>query len=320
MIRCSLNRLLVFALVVSSGASIVTRSMAADANQNTIDVYDCVVRFSEEVKVPAMESGRVAEVNVQANDTVTEGARIARLDDGTLQIRRREALLRLNSARNEAVDDVELRYAETARDEAKAELEMNQSIQNDVRGAVPMTQMRRLRLAVDRGDLEVALANKRRKQADIEVLLREADLAVIEDELENLKVTSPIDGVVLDVARANNEWIDKGVPIVTVARIDRLHVHALVDGRLISAAICAGLPVSVHWDDPSSGESKSLRGKVLSVDPEILPGERFRLHAEVVNRPDERNPQQWQLKPGADVRMTVYANTSVADRQPMRFK
>lgn len=293
---------------------------AADRNENTIEVHDCVVRFSEAIKLPAMESGRVEEVIVKPNDLVTAGTAIARLDDRTLQIRRRAALLRLNSSRNDAVDDVELRYAETARDEAEAELETNRSIQNDVRGAVPMTQMRRLRLAVERGELEVALANKRRKQAELEVLLREADLAVIDDQLENLKVISPIDGVVLDVVRSESEWIDKGVPIATVARMDRLHIHALVDGRQISPALCPGLPISVHWDDPSSGESKSLRGKVLSVDPEILPGERFRLHAEILNRPDERNPQQWQLKPGADVRMVVYANTSVADRQPMRFK
>ena len=257
---------------------------------------------------------------VKPNDTVIAGTQIARLDEQTLLIHRRAALLRLNSARNESVDDVELRYAETARAEAEAELEMNRSIQNDVRGAVPMTQMRRLRLAVDRGELEVALATKRRKQAEIEVQLREADLSVIDDQMENLRISSPIDGVVLEVARSENEWIDKGMPIVTVARMDRLHVHALVDGRQIAPSLCHGLPVSVHWIDPTSGDPKSLRGKVLSVDPEMLPGDRFRLHAEVINRADERNAKQWQLKPGADVQMKVYANTSMADRLPMRFK
>tara|TARA_R110002049_G_scaffold4601_5_gene32121 strand:+ start:175675 stop:176637 length:963 start_codon:yes stop_codon:yes gene_type:complete len=296
----------------------ILRSPAAESDSMEIEVYDCVVRFSQQVDLPAMESGRVAEVLVKPNDTVEQGTRIARLDDRTLVIRRRAALLRANNARNDAIDDVELRYAETALAEAEAELDTNRSIQNDVRGAIALTQLRRLRLAVDRGKLEVALAKKRRKQAEIEVQLREADLSVIDDQIENLAVDSPINGVVLDVAQSPGEWIDRGQPIATVARMDRLHVHALVDGRQIAPALCTGLPVSVHWVDASTGQSKSLRGKVLSVDPETLPGDRFRLHAEVLNRADERDATQWQLKPGTDVRMKVYASRRIASLNPAR--
>ena len=299
---------------------------AADANPsdnddpNAIEVYECVVRFAEEVKVPAMESGRLDGVFIKPNQTVTVGTKLAQLDDDTLRSLRRVAVLRYNSSRSEATDDVELRYAETALAEAQAELDMNRSIQNDVRGAVPLTQLRRLRLAVERGELEVSLAKKRREKAAIEVQLREADVSMLDHQIENLAFKSPIDGVVLDVNRTNNEWIDKGQPIATVARMDRLHVHALVDARLISPTLCSGLPVSVHWIDTSSNQQKSLRGKVLSVDPEMFPGERFRLHAEITNRADERDTNQWQLKPGANVRMKVYRRESLADRPLMRFK
>jgi len=301
-------------------ASTVDGSDGETTSGSTVDVADCAVHFAAEVKIPAMESGRVAQVFVQTNAAVAAGTELARLDDRTLVIQRRAAVLRLNSARTEAIDDVERRYAETALAEAQAELDMNRSIQNDVRGAVPLTQMRRLRLAVERAELEVALATKRRQRADIEVQLREADLAVIDDQIANLRLVSPIDGIVLEFARSANEWIDKGQPIATIARIDRVHVHALVDGRMISPAVCTGLPVSVHWTDPRTGQSHSLRGKVLSVDPEMLPGHRFRLHAEIVNRMDPPSTGQWQLRPGAEVRMKVYVPTSLANRTATRFQ
>lgn len=298
---------------------LLTTSFVANAQSPAVstatEVQDCIVRFAREVQIPALETGRVAELLVKTNDTVESGTTIARLDDRSLLIRRRASMLRLSAAESNADDDVEVRYAQLALAEAEAELDTSRSIQNDVRGAVPLSQVRRLTLAVERGQLEVTQARKRMKQAELEAQLREADLAMIDDQLKKLNVESPLGGVVLDVTRSVGEWIEKGQPIATVARIDRLHVHALVDSEQISPAGCRGLPVSVRWIDRASGEEKSLRGKVLSVDPQVLPGGRFRLHAEIINRTAPNDPSQWLLKPGAEVSMKVY--TSVA-RSPKR--
>ncbi len=202
--------------------------------------------------------------------------------------------------------------------EAQAELDTSQSIQRDVSGVIPLSQMRRLRLTVERGGLEVARAKKRHKQAQVELELREADLSLLDDQLRNLHTESPIDGIVLEVARSAGEWIEKGQPIATVARIDRLHVHALASSEQILPCACRGLPVSVHWVDAATGSEQSLRGKVLSVDPQMLPGGRFRLHAEIVNEPDQQDETQWKLTPGTKIRMKMYV--SVASRSDRRVK
>jgi len=278
-----------------------------------IEVQDCAVRFAAEVEVPALMTGRVAEVIVAANDTVKLGAPIARLDDRSLLIRRRAAQLRFQHARDDSLDDVEINYAKVAKQEALAELDVSRSIQKDARGAVPLTRMRQLRLAVERGQLEVAQAKRRMKRAEVEASLREADLAVIDDQMRNLHVESPIGGVVLEVDREPGEWIEKGQPIATVGRIDRLHVHALLGSDKIAPSQCKGLSVSVHWINPTNGKESSLRGTVLSVDPQMLPGGRFRLHAEIVNRNVDNHPDQWQLHPGAEVHMKVFP-TTVATR------
>ncbi|GAA5506854.1 HlyD family secretion protein [Novipirellula caenicola] len=283
------------------------------AENSTIEVTDCVVRFAEEVHVPSVESGRVAAVNVKLNEPIDSNAIIARLDDRSLKIRHRASTLRLDHARRTAMDDVELRYAETALAEAEAELDSNRSIQKDVSGAIPLSHLRRLRLAVERGELEVALAKKRRVEAQVEVEMREADVAMLDDQLRNLEITSPLAGTVLEISRSPGEWIEKGEAIATVARLDRLHVHALVRLDALPMGQCQGLPISVRWVDSHSGVERSLRGSVLSLDPQVLAGARYRLHAEVINRRDENDPSRWQLVPGTEVRMTVFVNQPVAE-------
>ncbi|WP_165440777.1 HlyD family secretion protein [Rubripirellula amarantea] len=280
----------------------------------TVEVDECLVRFAKEIQVPALATGRVDQVMVQKNDFVETGSPLARLDDRALLIRRRTAQLRVTSAREQSSDEVEIKYAEVALAEAQAELDNSRSIQNDVRGAIPLTQMRRMRLAVERGELEVTQAKKRKLRAELEVQLREADLSEIDDAIGHLHTDSPIDGIVLEITRAAGEWIETGETIAQIGKIDRLHVHALVRGDKLSPTQCRDLPVSVHWTDPSNGKNHSLRGHVLSVDPQTLPGGRFRVHAEIKNTRSSGSAsdqhQSWLLTPGTPVSMKLYVPAS----------
>ena len=293
-----------------------------DALPIGIDVQDCVVRFADEVEVPSLATGRVAEVFVANNQSVEVETRLARLDDRSLLIRRRSGQLRLELARSAAADEIELQYAETALAEAEAELDTSRTIHQDVSGAIPLSQLRRLRLAVQRGELEVARAKKRSLEAQTAVDLAEAELAVIDDQLQNLQIESPLAGTVLEVNKSAGEWVETGETIATIARLDRLHIHALLPSSVLPPEHCQGLSVSVHWVEPVSQAECSLRGRVLSVDPQVMPGGRYRLHAEVVNEPATavKKPSAsgtasgWKLRPGAEVRMKVYAPAGVAQR------
>jgi multidrug efflux pump subunit AcrA (membrane-fusion protein) len=287
----------------ASGASVATieKSVAA------IEIRDCVVRFAEKVDVPALTSGKVAEVSVAANDAVDAGDPVARLDGATLLIQRRAAQLRQRLAQADVSNDVERQYAKTALAEAQAELDANRSVYQDVAGAVPMTQLRRMRLAVKRGELEVARVEKRRKQSETEVELRNADLSLIDQRIEELRTESPLRGVVLEVTRSAGEWIEQGEPLATIARIERLHIHGLADSHEVAPQDCLAAAVSVHWVDAATGRSRVLRGKVLSVDPQLLPDARYRVRAEIENRLEPGSETVWQLNPGTEVRMKVHA-------------
>lgn len=269
-----------------------------------VELQDCVVQFAREVRVPALASGRITRVFVKLNDVLAAKDPIARMDDRSLLIQRNAAVLRLNVAKGEVADDLKLQYAETSLAEAQAELEANQGIQKDVSGAVPRIRLKKLRLAVERGNLEVAQAKKSIKQSHIEVQLREADLSVLDDQLRNLHVESPLDGVVVELNHNEGEWIERGDSLATVAQINRLHVHALVSSSEIAPRSCKGQAVTVHWIDPTTGQALSLRGEVLSVDPELLSGGYYRLRALILNKVEPKSGQ-WMLTPGMEVNMKM---------------
>jgi len=273
-----------------------------------VQVQDCAVRFSEELDVPSTESGLIAELSVAAGDAIAWGAPIARLEDRSIRIRNRAATLRLESAIQQSSDDLELQYAETARKEAEAEWESSRSIHLSVAGAVPLTTIRRLRLSVERADLEVARAKKAADLAKIEVDLRAADVSMIEDTLRRLQIQSPLAGVVLDVFRQRGEWVTTGEPVARLARLDRLDVHALLSAEQVAPPACRDQPVSVRWNDPTTGAGRSLRGRVTAIAPQRLAGSRYRFQASVANEKTS-DGKDWVLHPGTEVRMFVYPKT-----------
>lgn len=274
---------------------------AAEPASSGVEVDDCAVRFAQEIDVPALESGALVELAVRQNQPVTRGETVARQDDVALLIRRRSAELQRAAAQEQLRDELELQYAQTARAEASAELEANRAVYDDARGAVPLVLLRRQRLAVERADLEVQRAVKAQRLAQIEIDLRSADLEVIEHQLRRLTIQSPLGGVVLQVYRQPGEWVSAGDPVVRVARLDQLHVHALASADRLPPHSADGQPVTVHWSN--QGRRLALRGRVLSVDPEMLGGRRYRLHAQVDN---VRDDQHWRLLPGTEVSMTVH--------------
>ncbi|TWT93143.1 HlyD family secretion protein [Neorhodopirellula pilleata] len=304
-----------FLASTSTSAQTTGQDPPTRSSGDSVVARDVVVDFAGQVDVPARTSGPVAVLPVQRNQWVRSGDLLAQLDDSQTVIRRRAAALKEQAARLVIQDSVEIRYAETALAEAEAELDDGQAASERVSGAVARNQLRRMKLAVERAQLELARAEKERRQAEIDLQLRAADLAVIDHELAQLKCVAPIEGVVLEVHREPGEWVHAGEPLVTIADAAVLHLHSLVHADELDPARCVGLPVSVQWTkvDPSSGEDieQSLRGKVLSVDPTRLSGNRFRLHAEVANRRNvtTNSPLEadgWQLSPGMDVTMTIH--------------
>ncbi len=270
-------------------------------------VEDSIVRFAQEIDVPALESGALEELRTRQNESVQAGELIARQDASSLLIRKRSALLQRQAAQEQLSDDLDLQYAQAARAEANAELEANRGVYNEASGAVPLSLLRKLRLAVERAELEVARAEKKRRLAQIDVELRAADLDLIDNQLGRLEMTSPVTGVVLEAYAEPGEWVAAGDPVARVARLDRILIHALCSIERLPPEHCRNQVVTVIWSTQEG--RRVLRGRVTSVDPELLGDGRYRLHAEVENR---REGERWWLLPGTEVQMTVHPVQAVS--------
>ena len=305
-----LSNLACVVLLACIGGIALARAADAQSPTRDVEVQDCVVQFSDEVEVPALESGRVAELHVRTNESVSEGGPILRLDDNSMLIRRKAAQVRLESAKRDSKSRIELEFAQAALEEADSELKLNLRIEKNEPASNTRDRMRQLRLSQKRALLEVARAQQRIDQAFVTVELQESEIAVLDDQLRRLHADSPLSGIVLDVAKSKGEWVEKGQTVATIARIDRLHVHAFIQSSQIAATKCVGLPVSVSWRDTAAKRSRVLHGKVISVDPHRLPGSRYRIHAEIVNAREPVDQSHWQLNPGMDVRMVVHKDLS----------
>lgn len=291
-------------LVWTSACLLATSPLAASP---PVAVEDCVVRFAEVVDVPALDAGALAEVAVRQNQEVQAGQLLARLDDASLAIRRRAAELKRALAQQQLNDDLEVKFAETAYQEAVEELESNRAVYEASSGAVPLSTLRRLRLAVERANLERERVKKLSRQAEVELELQTAELEVIDDHLRRLQVESPISGIVLTVEHHAGEWVATGESVAQVARMDRLQVQALLTEHALPPRAARDASVMIRWSE--AGEEHSLRGRVVSVDPQLLSGGRYRIHATVENR---TVPGGWLLAPGREVQMLIHPLAATA--------
>lgn len=295
---------LTIAFVHCSGPSL----LADDIEPKIVEVEDCVVRFAEELDVPARAAGAIADVQVAINQSVRTGMLLAKLDDENLLIQLEQMEFRIAGATRKANDEIESDYAAAVLEEATANLESSRRLQRSRSGAVSENALRQMELAVKRAKLGVARSIRERDDAMTELKLLRSELRSIESQLEALKTTSPISGVVLRMYKKPGEWVEAGQPVANVASIDRLHVHALLSLSDLSTQACRRGIVEVIWKDATTGEAKRLSGFVHSVDPEVLRGGRVRVHAEIKNYLEtgkDGRGGDWMLKPGMPVEMKI---------------
>lgn len=292
-------------VIVACGLQAPNARGQTNATDAGVIAEECVLRFAAEVDVPARMAGVLETVAVKVNDAVEADQVLAKLNQDQLLIQKRVASLQKKAADEKLADDLELQYAQTALAEATAELDANRSVFDEANGSVPLAQLRRLRLAVKRAQLEVDRERKQRRLAQIEIDLRAADLQMLEQRTRLHEVRSPLPGVVLQKYRSPGEWVDTGEPVARIARLDRLHAHCLMSIEKLPPHLCRDQAVTVQWE--IAGKSQSLRGRVISVDTEWLSGRRYRFHAEIENKQLEG---QWRLLPGTPVRLTVHPNAA----------
>ncbi|MEM6690093.1 MAG: HlyD family efflux transporter periplasmic adaptor subunit [Planctomycetota bacterium] len=285
-------------------------AIASDSHGQTIVAQQCLITFAEKVEVPARHAGLVASVKVDVGDEVVAGTSLGRLNDTLTQKRYSVARTQAVAAKEESEDTTEEEFAKATLRELEQEYQDTAKLRDDNGSIVSQRELDRLKLSVERAKLEITRAQRRQRSAILSSEVRIAELATIHEQLKQHDFICPIDGVVLETNRRVGEWVSAGQAVIEVGKLSRVKLNAIVPAsELMELTSISGALISVTVRLSGGGDtSPTLKGRLLSVDPQMLTGDRVRVHCEILNQRSGDSLQPWILYPG--VPASLYLSSS----------
>lgn len=256
-----------------------------------------LIRLDEQVEISVREAGVLAEVSVKEGQSIKSGDPIARVDDTEAKSVEERAKFELEIANLKAANTVNVRFAQKTAEVARAELNRSKESNEKYKKSISETEMDRLRLIVENGQLEVERAEEEIKVAAVTSRLKESEHRAAKLRVERHAVVAPLDGVVVQIKRHVGEWVEPGDTVARILRLDRLRAEGFVKLQSRSERLL-GSPVKLIVDQLPS-KSQEFNGRVVFVDPEIDPvNAQVRIWAEVDNK-------GLLLQPGMRARMIL---------------
>ncbi|MBW3595734.1 MAG: efflux RND transporter periplasmic adaptor subunit [Planctomycetes bacterium] len=275
-----------FTMFVLAGAW--TATVSSLAAQEPIRVPSVLLRVSEEIDLAARETGLLASVAVRPGAKVAEGDVLAQVEDSEARLAHAQAEAELAIATQEAENDVLTQVAEKTLAVAQTELRRNTELKAKFPDAVSQSEVDRLRLVAERSALEVQQAQHRRQIAKLNVRLKQHALEAAELALRRRKIVAPVGGVVVEVKKHAGEWVEPGVPVLRLVRIDRLRVEGYVEAALAPVDL-HGAPVTLTIELPE--RKAQFPGEIVFVDPVVDPvNAQIRVWAEIDNSAGRLRP------------------------------
>jgi len=261
----------------------------------------CLVSILNEVDVPTEEAGRLITLQVKEGDIVAAGHPLGQLDDQQARLSREAAMLERDAALTRANDDIEVRFSRASLNVADAELSQSLEINRKRSGAVTLSEIRRLKLARHRAELQIDRSNLELKVGMMNAKVQEAAVKSADAAIARRRLTAPLPGVVLTTYHEPGEWLDAGEPVVRIVRMDVLRVEGFLSAGHYSPSEIDGKQVMVEVE-LERGRREKFKGVVSFVSPLVHAGNKYRVRAEVSNRAQGRH---WLLRPGMEARMTI---------------
>jgi multidrug efflux pump subunit AcrA (membrane-fusion protein) len=273
-------------------------SAVADATvASTVVIDSVIVTVAEEVNVPAAQAGVLASIAVKPGNIVDRGTLVATLRDDDVRLLVDRTKTNAEIAIREFNNDLNQLYATKSTDVARAELKRAMESNVKYPKTVSQTELDRLRLLVEQGELEIKRAEHERQIAGLTSQIRQNEHQTALDELALRQIVAPLQGMIVEVYQRTGQWVQPGDAVVRIIRLDRLRVEGFLPATVGKLSL-VGKPASVisRQDD---GRSIELPGEVVFVSPEIDPiNAQVRIWIEIDN-------SQLQLQPGMTAAVKV---------------
>ncbi len=257
-----LGALLVFSATVGTlvtvaggdGAGVSSRP-AGPVPVDPPGVFDGLSRASSSLELAFAVRGKVAELSVSPGQQVKTGQILMQLDDA---VQRQMVAL----AKHKADNDTQVRGAQKTLELREEDFRLLQEA--DQKHSASDSDIRTRRLQRDLAQINVE-AEIRTSEENSIGLAREQAM------LDQMRVVSPIDGVVVDVYKRPGETVDELTKVLLVVSADPLWVEVSVPAA-VATSIAVGDGATVAWEDLP--ETAAVKGKVIYKSPVSDPGSR----------------------------------------------
>ena len=280
------------ALTLSIGLAMCFVQLVVGQNADQLVFNNGVVGVLGDINVPAKDSGVLSKFEVKLGQKVQAGEVLGLLDASELMAQREVIEVERQLAEITAENDINVRFSRSSSDVSQKVLDKSRQANVMYRDTVSSSEVARLALEAERGELSIERSLLDQETAETEVQLQTKRLAALELQIANRQIISSIDGMIVLKPFSAGEWIERGQTVARIIRTDRVEVVALADAVQANPSL-VGQPVTIETDD------QNLSGFVTFVNPEINPASgRVQIRAEVDN-------QEGLLRPGSRVKMIV---------------
>ena len=183
-------------------------------NSDVVIVEHCRIKFAQRATLASGQMGILKSVLQKEGLPVQENKPVAAVDDSVQQAR-------IIVATEEAKNKIDILYAKKAVELAKTEVEKAEAVNRDIEGTVPDIEVLKLKLAAERGALQVGLAEH-------EARVKELQLKLAETELKTFVINAPFNGIVTKVFKHQGEAVRQGDPIVEIVNPNVIRAEGTV--------------------------------------------------------------------------------------------
>lgn len=266
-------------------------SAAAPGARDRITVKECRLKVRDRRELAAERVGIIAEVAAQQGETIRGGSILVRLKDDVVRAT-------YETARKRAANDIEIRYAQKAKEVAYADLERALETNRLNPGTISSAEIEKLRLTAEKSDLQIEQA-----EHQMAVSLLEAEEA--KAQLASYAITAPIHGRVSRVHKEVGEAVQQGEAILEIVNTDTLIAEGYIS-VVDLPRIRRGCFVSVTAD------GLDYHGHIIDVEEEAtFVGARIKVFAAVRNQavdPETESEREQRLIAGLTATMTIDPN------------
>jgi HlyD family secretion protein len=268
---------------------------------------NCSVKFIDDIKLPAKETGVIKTLEVKEGDFVPAGKIVGQIDDEMYRQMYVQADLRYKMALDAAQDETAKQAAE--KKFGVASIEATKARKLAASGSKSDSERLMAEYTEQLAAIEIVKAELEMKKAKGEAELELARMKEVETRIRRHVLHSDFDAYVIEIFKKPQEFVNIGEEVMRIARMDKLWVQGIVDIRDLNPYEAMNRTVTVTVP-LARGETTTFEGRIVNVALERQSSQHYMVKAEIKNRPVGGH---WILQPFSEVQMRIHLDKPASD-------